>query len=135
MSRQAARESAMKLLYESEFNIDFDTETTLELMAPLELSPNDRIFLDAAKDGALLHLDEIDAIIEKHAKGWSLERISKVDKSILRLAIYEIVFGDTPEAIAINEAVDMARTFSSEEAAAFVNGILGAVSRGRTENE
>ena len=135
MSRQAARESAMKLLYESEFNIDFDTETTLELMAPLELSPNDRIFLDAAKDGTLLHLDEIDAIIEKHAKGWSLERISKVDKSILRLAIYEMIFGDTPEAIAINEAVDMARTFSSEEAASFVNGILGAVSRGRTENE
>ena len=135
MSRQAARESAMKLLFESEFNIDFETETTLELMAPLELSPNDRIFIDVAKDGTLLHLDEIDAIIERHAKGWSLERISTVDKSILRLAIYEIIFGDTPEAIAISEAVNMARTFSSDEASSFVNGILGSVSRERAQSE
>lgn len=135
MSRQTARESMMKMLFETEFNIDFDTDATLELIQPQDLTKNDRAFIDSLRDGIFAHLSAIDALIEKYARGWSLERMAKVDKSILRLAIYEMKYGDTPEAIAINEAVNMARVFSSEESSSFINGILGAISRAEQEAE
>jgi N utilization substance protein B len=135
MSRQTARESVMRLLFETEFNIDFDTDTTLELMQPLDLTKNDRAFMDSLREGIFANLDAVDALIEKYARDWSLERMAKVDKSILRLAIYEMKYADTPEAIAINEAVNMARVFSSEESSSFINGILGAISRAEQEAE
>ena len=129
MSRQVARESVMKLLFETEFNIDFDAESTMEMMKPLDLTKNDRAFLEELREGVLAHLDDVDPIIAANVKGWSFERLAKVDKSILRLAIYEMLFMGTPAAIAVNEAVSMARIFSSEESASFINGLLGTVSR------
>ena len=79
-------------------------------------------------DGTMAHLEEIDNIIGSYAKGWTVERMSKVDKAILRLAVYEIKYApDVPDGVAVNEAVELAKVYSSDEAPAFINGILGKV--------
>ena len=77
--------------------------------------------------GVYEHLKEIDELIEKHATNWSFNRIAKVDLSILRLAIYELKYKDVPEKVAVNEAVEIAKVYSTEKSPKFVNGILGSV--------
>lgn len=81
-----------------------------------------RLFEGAARDTAAL-----DELIVKHAENWRLERLAAIDRAILRLAIYELRGTDTPPKVILNEAVELAKKFSSEEAGAFVNGILDAV--------
>ena len=74
---------------------------------------------------------EIDKVIEKFSIDWPLDRIGKVDRTILRLAIQELKLGETPPSVIINEAVELAKKYSGEEAAKFINGILGAYVRGK----
>lgn len=81
-----------------------------------------KLFEGAAKDVAIL-----DALIVGHSDNWRFERLSAIDRAILRLAIYEISSSDTPPKVVLNEAVDLAKKFSSEEAGGFVNGILDSV--------
>ncbi len=133
MSRQAARESVMKMIFESEFNDAAQRDASLELIAPVALTRGDRAFMDECAQGVFSHIDELDAVIARHARDWSIERIAKVDKSILRLAVYEMTYADTPEPVAINEALNMARVYSTPESVPFINGILGAYSRGRLQ--
>ncbi|MPM71128.1 Transcription antitermination protein NusB [bioreactor metagenome] len=74
------------------------------------------------------HKEEIDSLLDEFAKGWSVERMSKVDKAIMRLAVYEIKYAPgVPDGVAVNEAVELAKTYSSDEAPAFINGILGKI--------
>ena len=95
------------------------------------LKEEDRVFITKEAEGAQKHKEEIDKIIQECAKGWEPERMNKVDLAILRLAVYEMRFsGDTPVGVAINEAVELAKKFSSDEAPAFINGILGKAARG-----
>ncbi len=79
--------------------------------------------------GAAEHMAELDALIKKHAEHWRLERMPAVDRSILRLAAYELKHGDMPAAVIIDEALELARKFSGEESAPFVNGVLDAIHR------
>ena len=75
-------------------------------------------------------LPQIDAVIAQHTKNWSTDRLSRVALSVLRLAVYEMRCGsDQPEAVAINEAVELAKTYGGAEDAAFINGVLGGISR------
>lgn len=78
-----------------------------------------QLFEGAAKDRAVL-----DEIIQKHCENWRFERLSAIDRAILRLAIYEMSASDTPAKVVLNEAVEMAKKFSSEDSGAFVNGVL-----------
>ena len=78
-------------------------------------------------NGTREHLEEIDRQITEKSIGWSLERITAVDRAILRLAIYEIQYLQTPPSVAINEAVELAKKFSTSDSAKFVNGILGGL--------
>ncbi|MDE7207264.1 MAG: transcription antitermination factor NusB [Lachnospiraceae bacterium] len=128
MSRRELREQIFKLIFRVEFN---DRE---------EMSEQERYFFedddltadekDAAyisqKSGRIIEkLDEIDAMINKQAKGWTTGRMGKVDLTILRLAVYEIAFDeDVPAGVAINEAVELAKRFGQEESSGFVNGVL-----------
>jgi N utilization substance protein B len=77
--------------------------------------------------GTVDHLAEVDAQITKHAEHWRMERMPAVDRNILRLAVYEIKRGGTPAAVAIDEALELARKYSGEESVQFVNGVLDAV--------
>jgi transcription antitermination protein NusB len=81
-------------------------------------------------DGVLLHQDELDRLIERHAVGWSLDRIAPLERNILRVALHEMLHRpDVPDEVAIDEAVEAAKELCAAEAPGFVNGILGAVKR------
>ena len=77
------------------------------------------------------HREELDDIIAAHAKGWTVDRIAPLDMNVMRVALYEMEFMDTPPEVAINEAVEIAKEYCGAEAPKFVNGILGAVVRER----
>jgi N utilization substance protein B len=82
-------------------------------------------------EGVDANREELDEIVAVHAKGWTVDRIAPLDLNVMRVALYEIEFGDVPVEVAIDEAVEIAKEYSSVEAPKFVNGILGAVARER----
>jgi len=85
-------------------------------------------FADYLFEGTLKRLEEIDAVIQKHTKNWRLSRMAVVDRNILRLAVFEFLSGSqTPSTVVINEALDIARKYSTQESALFVNGILDSI--------
>jgi N utilization substance protein B len=93
-------------------------------------SPPERdAFLEGLVRGTVEKAGEIDALISGHAEHWRLERMPAVDRNILRLAIYEMRHTETPAPVVIDEALELARRFSSEESVLFVNGVLDAIHR------
>lgn len=128
MSRRELREQIFKLIFRVEFN-DRDEMSQQESFffedAELEISQKDMEYISKKSSSIIEKLDEIDAMINKQAKGWTTQRMGKVDLTILRLAVYEIMFDDdVPMGVAINEAVELAKRFGQEESSGFVNGIL-----------
>jgi N utilization substance protein B len=100
----------------------------------VELPEGVRVFAKELVAEVTAHLAEIDAAIARHARNWRLERMAAVDRNVLRLAAYEILHGATPPAVAIDEAVELARRFGGERSPAFVNGILDAIARERSDS-
>lgn len=132
MGRRSSREIAMKLVYQLEIQKDSKVEQMDYILEQHSLGIKDREYIVDIVNGVFDNLEYIDKAIEKYSKGWKLSRISKVDLSILRLSIYEISFReDIPSSVSINEAVELAKSFSSEESSAFVNGILGKIAKVR----
>lgn len=138
MSRRTARESAMMLLFAwalggAEENPLDEAETMSELIMPLlegALDKDDEKYIHRVVEGVLEHQGQIDAEIEKYAVGWSLARMAKVDLSILRLAVFELLFEvKIPGGVSVNEAVELTHRFSTPEAGPFINGILGNINR------
>lgn len=130
MNRTEMREQAFTLLFEKEFFKDKPLEEIEEIYSENIAPLSD--YAKEAFEGAELHKEEIDSIIEKYLKGWKLGRISKVNLAILRLAVYETDYVDNvPENVAINEAVELAKKYSGKEDSAFINGILGSYSRSK----
>jgi len=107
-----------------------DPEIVMDhLLAEINLAEANRAFVRELVNGVLCNQEEIDEHIRYFAPAWPLEQLALVDRSILRLAIYEMLLGsETPVKIAINEAVELAKVFGSESSSRFVNGVLGAVS-------
>ena len=128
MDRRIARAHAMKLIYEWEMGGDGGEDTRIELLevkpGELEADYMNRIF-----DGVVARKDEIDALLSKHLKGWTLERLTRVDLAILRLATLELLLNETPIPVVINAAVELADQYSTEKAGTFVNGVLGNLNR------
>ena len=83
-------------------------------------------YVAAATRGVMAHLPELDAYIEKYAVGWNVARISRITKCILRLAMYETLYMQIPVGASVNEALELAKQYDSEQAAAFVNGVIGS---------
>ena len=120
----------MKRLYAETVGGADSMEDALEQSEHGMLSEDDAFFSDRLYEGVRAHLAEIDAEIERHAKDWSVGRIAKVDLSILRIAIYEILYENgIPVGASVNEAVELAKEFGGEKSAGFINGILGAVAK------
>jgi transcription antitermination protein NusB len=82
-------------------------------------------------EGVDAHREELDDVVAEHAKGWTVDRIAPLDLNVLRTAIYEIEFTETPAEVAINEAVELAKEYCGADAPGFINGILGAIVRER----
>ena len=128
MSRRELREQIFKLIFRAEF---YDKEELPEQEKlffedyELNMKPVDETYISEKSNKILEKLDEIDGMINQEAKGWTTERMGKIELTILRLAIYEIKFDeDVPAGVAINEAVEIAKKFGQEESAGFVNGVL-----------
>ena len=132
MSRRSARKNAFFLLFQMDFSEAAEFEQVKELFFAEKDEPveeTEKAFILSEVEGVNEHMEEIDGMIAACAKGWDPERMNKVDLAILRLAVYEMKFGETPVGVAINEAVELAKKFSSDEAPAFVNGVLGKAAK------
>ena len=128
MARPIAREAAMQLIFEQLFGGEGMTETLVDLIDYVP-GDKDRQYIDTVVSGVREHADEIDAEISACLRGWTLQRLSRVDLAILRLSVYEMQYADIPAAVSINEAVELTRKYSSEASCPFVNGVLGTISR------
>ena len=129
MKHTLSREIAMKRLYAETVGGTDSIEEALE-QTERDMSEENKLFSDRLYDGVHAHLTEIDETIEAHAKDWSIQRIAKVDLSILRIAVYELLYETAiPEGATVNEAVELAKLFGGEKSAGFVNGILGAIAK------
>ena len=136
MSRRELREQIFKFIFRVEFNdreempeqeqfffYFFEAEAQ-ENELP-RISETDAAYISDKGNRILEKLDEIDTMINTRAKGWTTQRMGKVDLTILRLAVYEIIFDkDVPTSVAINEAVELAKRFGQDESSGFVNGVL-----------
>jgi len=151
--RREARERAVQFLFQYDLNPPEDLEAALNHFwesqraaaiaeekgmatwgQPIELPPPTteeaatRLFAEPLIRGALEHREEADSLIRKHAQNWDLHRMAAVDRNILRLAIYEMLHrDDIPPVVSINEAVDIAKKFSTQDSGKFVNGILDKI--------
>lgn len=129
MDRSQARAAAMQLLYEWEMHGD-GGESTREGLLEISAEEKNSEYMEALFEGVVHNVAEIDSGIESCLRpGWRLERISRVDLCILRLGVYELRFGKTPPAVAINEAIELSKVYSTEEIASFINGVLGNIAR------
>ena len=121
-TRREARERALNVLYEA----DAKSLTPVEALAQLPLEP-DEFAVDIIR-GVGEHQPELDGYIRRFARGWALERMPVIDRTILRMAIYELVNRrDVPTGAVISEAVELAKRFSTEDSGRFVNGMLASV--------
>ncbi len=143
MNRHELRESIFKIVFQIPFygaeNMQEQTEVDIEslkLLAEEPLSEEDEIkisekneqYIKAKVQGIVSHIKEIDEKLTEAAKNWELKRLGKAELAILRLAAYEIIYDkDIPRAVAINEAVEIAKEYTDEKAAAFINGVLAGV--------
>jgi N utilization substance protein B len=134
-NRHLCRSLAMQILFELDFHEGVKTsdyiDDTIKRIA-LEFGPGieDLAFTEEIVHGVQTHQDKIDLIIGKAAPDWPLDQIAAVDRNVLRLGLYELIFGDrsdVPAKVAINEAIELAKTFGGESSGRFVNGVLGTV--------
>ena len=128
--RHKARMLALQALYEVDAVARKPEAVTERLLAEAALSGENSAFVRELVNGTLQHREEIDRKIQKHAPAWPVDQIAIIDRNVLRLAIFEILFDNkVPVKVAINEAVELAKTFGSEKSSKFVNGVLGVVTR------
>jgi len=133
MSRKHDRRHALKLVFQMEFIDDLEPDSAIEAYYESykdseKVANIDTEFIAKEFHGVMEHKNEIDKIINESTSGWHVSRISKTDVAILRLGIYEMLFnGEVPVGVAINEAVELAKIFSSDDSPAFVNGILSKI--------
>ena len=126
--RRIARELALKFLYQSEFNPD-ELETQLAQFSERSGTQAEILeFMTVLVEKVFAHAEEVDILLKKFSDHWALDRMSMVDRNILRLGICELVFTTaTPPKVAINEAVEIAKKFGTEDSPDFINGILDKV--------
>ena len=129
-TRRKARECALQMLFAADVAKTLGsvlTENYWSELGEAGLDDSTRHFADKLTDGTLSRLDVIDERIKTRAEHWRIERMAIVDRNILRLAVFEFLFEETPATVVINEALEIARRFSTFEATQFINGILDAI--------
>ncbi|HNQ78548.1 MAG TPA: transcription antitermination factor NusB [Acidobacteriota bacterium] len=125
--RREGRELALKYIYQIDLGVNFEERA----LAQLDTEKHSKKVKAFAKDrllGLYNSKDQIDAIARKHLTNWTLERLNQTDRSILRLAVFEMKFDPgVPEKVALNEALELAKRFGSDESSKFLNGVLDAI--------
>jgi len=140
-AKRLGREAALQALYQCESLGDSRSETldlyfqqfhTKEIIEDESDRDSSRQFAEEIIQGVLEHSDEIDEAIQKASKNWKLERMSRVERNILRVGTYELLFNkELPESVVINEALEITKSYSNQDAVEFVNGVLDGVVKGR----
>ncbi len=146
MNRRDARELVLHLIFAGEYSgkrgaellEEINEENFQSLVGEYdlyqELPPESQEeYIRRAVTGVMEHLPELDNYIEKYAKGWNIARISRISKCILRLSMYEVLYLGIPVGASVNEALELAKKYDAEEAAGFVNGIMGAFVKGEVQ--
>ena len=129
MTRHESRELAFILVIEKSFQKEISVTELIDSADELELFPHNE-FAEGLAKKVYLNLDAIDAVIEENLVGWSAKRISKATKAILRLAVCEMLYSENmPVGVAINEAVEIAKKYASQEDASYINGVLGSIAK------
>jgi N utilization substance protein B len=131
MKRRKAREYALQIIFQIDFREKkIDSKDLEEFWSDKKESKDVKEFTEELVRGTLSKIDEIDTMIKRVAENWILERMAAVDRNILRFAAYELLYRkDIPSAVTINEAIEIAKKFSSTEAAPFINGILDRLAK------
>jgi len=130
LSRKSAREWVVKYIFQATINNEYNNYNFEKFCENFEINNNEKEFIDSSIKSIFENLETIDKHIEKNLIGWEFNRLSSIDKSILRVATNEILFNENiPNKVAINEAVEIAKRFSSDDAYRFINGVLGSISR------
>ena len=128
VNRKVAREMAVRFLFQIEFQKNNIKEQVENFIDSVEIEDYDKDYFLEIINGVINSLKEIDEIIESKAKGWTIERMAKMDLPILRVAIYEMKHReDIPVGVSINEAVELAKKFGTDDSSRFINGLLGQV--------
>jgi N utilization substance protein B len=127
-TRRIARELAMQAL----FSMDMSCAFSAEMLSDYRRSfpPNKRVgpYFERLTDGVLKYREDIDRVIERYSSNWKVRRMACVDRNVLRLAVFELLYcGDIPAKVSINEAIDIAKKFGSSESGSFINGILDSI--------
>ena len=133
MSRKAARDNAFKIIYQVPFHEENDVSITVENYWQNEedkkLTEGDMDYISLCVKGCFDNVSEIDAKISASLKNWTIDRISKVNLAILRLSVSEMSYADVPYQVSINEAVELAKKYSDDEAPSFINGVLADIQK------
>ena len=126
--RSKARETALKILYQLDVTKDPAKKGLENFFEHHKVPVVSAPFISDLVQGTWDRLSEIDRLLSRHATNWSLDRMAMVDRNVLRLATFELVFSkETPPKVAINEAVELAKRFGSDDSSKFVNGVLDAM--------
>lgn len=131
MKRRKAREYALQILFQLDIRKDKPTATVLKrFWAEHDVDEEVQAFTEEIIKGTYKHLDAINEKIHACAKNWSIDRMAAVDRNVLRMAVYEILYRiDIPTSVTINEAIEIAKKFGTDDSGSFVNGILDSVAR------
>ncbi len=130
MGRKQAREGTMQLLFQMGINDDYSEESLESYLDNFSFDKTETEYILDAVDKILEHREDIDNHIREHIKGWEIERLANVDLSILRIAIYEVLYReDIPVQVSINEAIEISKKYSTEDSYRFINGVLGGFVR------
>jgi N utilization substance protein B len=130
-ARTKARKRAVDVLYESDLRGSDAVSVVAERVAMADPPVSD--YTVELIEGVTSHRRRIDAILSEYSEGWTIARMPDVDRAILRVGVYELLWSAVPDAVAIDEAVELAKSLSTDESPRFINGLLGRVVRNRPE--
>ncbi|WP_297597046.1 transcription antitermination factor NusB [uncultured Cetobacterium sp.] len=129
MSRRVAREELFKIVFESELN-EVKIDETLEsylLRDDTKLNTNEKEFIEKYSKGMSINDEKVVETLKNNITGWSLERVGSVEKALLKIATYEVLFEDVPAEIVVNEVVELAKKYGDEKSHEFINGVLAKI--------
>ena len=137
MSRILAREDCFKLMFEYEFLKERNDVSLLAFLESGDLTEDEKSFVEGEYAGLIENNQKLDEIISKYLNGYTLNRIFKVDLAILKIAVYEMLFSPekTPAGVVINEAVELAKKYSTDKSFSFVNGVLASINKGEIDGK
>ena len=132
--RRKSREFALQMLFQWDMTRQMPAQIEKTFWRTARAAESTRKFANELFGGAVAEAEAIDKLLQKHAKNWKLDRMAAIDRSILRLAIFEFRLGDAPPKVVLNEALELAKIFSSDEAGPFLNGVLDAILRASVDS-